>query len=197
MLRAEAKHRGWDLTLIADEGLSSKNLRRPGLTAALTTLAAGEADLLVVTALDRLSRSFMDIATLMQQSAAQGWAIRSIRDRIETDSAMRRAYVRMAALFAELERGLISERVKAGMAQRLIERRAIDPTFRFGRPNELDDATRDRIISDNGRGLTCSEIARNLAAEGVPTARGGPNWFPATVWGVVNSAARAGESLTG
>jgi hypothetical protein len=46
----------------------------------------------------------------------------------------------------------------------------------------LDEKTRARIIDDHALGLTCSEIARTLTAEGVPTARGGPTWHPSVIW---------------
>jgi hypothetical protein len=63
-IRREAKHRGWNLVDVCEDIASGKSVkRRPGLEAALASLAAGEGDLLVVSKLDRLSRSVRDRAS--------------------------------------------------------------------------------------------------------------------------------------
>ena len=57
---AEAERRGWTkaaIRFIEDAGYSAKNLRRPGIEEALRALKAGEADTLVVSRVDRLTRS--------------------------------------------------------------------------------------------------------------------------------------------
>src|SRR4051794_29938711 len=59
-LQAEADRRGWKLELVIEEGLSAKDLNRPALSAALARLDKGEADVLMVSKLDRLSRSVKD-----------------------------------------------------------------------------------------------------------------------------------------
>ena len=59
---AECERRGWELIEIAEDVGSGKNLKRPGIRAALDTLAAGDASALVVAKLDRLSRSMLDFA---------------------------------------------------------------------------------------------------------------------------------------
>lgn len=46
-LTAEADRRGWDVELVADEGVSAKNLNRPGLADALVRLDRGDADVLL------------------------------------------------------------------------------------------------------------------------------------------------------
>jgi DNA invertase Pin-like site-specific DNA recombinase len=58
---AECKRRGWQLVeVIEDAGWSAKDMRRPGIKAALEVLEAGDATALVVAKLDRLSRSLLD-----------------------------------------------------------------------------------------------------------------------------------------
>src|SRR4051794_24268918 len=65
-LTAEAARRGWDVEVIADEGVSAKSVDgRPGLVAGLARLDAGQADALMVVRVDRLSRSVSDFAALM------------------------------------------------------------------------------------------------------------------------------------
>src|SRR5664280_2345847 len=62
---AEAQRRGWnraDVQFI-EEAASGKNVRRPGLELAREALAKGEARALVVSKMDRLSRSLLDFAS--------------------------------------------------------------------------------------------------------------------------------------
>src|SRR5688572_29091073 len=57
---AEADRRGWRLVdLIEDAGWSGRDMKRPGMQAALEALRAKRADTLVVAKLDRLSRSLL------------------------------------------------------------------------------------------------------------------------------------------
>lgn len=74
-LTAEAERRGWDLELVCDEGMSAKNLDRPGLTAALARLDAGEADALLALRLDRISRSVADFAGLPRRASRRRWRL--------------------------------------------------------------------------------------------------------------------------
>src|SRR6478609_9574178 len=74
-LQAEANKRGWDLELIVEEGLSAKDMNRPKLTAALTRLDRGEADVLMVSKLDRLSRSVKDFGGLLDRATKRQWSV--------------------------------------------------------------------------------------------------------------------------
>ena len=97
-----------------------------------------------------------------------------LRESIDTSTAMGRAFVQIAAVFAELERGLVSERTKAGMAQKKLEGSV------FGKPSKLDPAVRCPYHPPSTpAGVSCTQIARELAAEGVPTGPRRPMARPA------------------
>src|SRR3712207_1768458 len=64
-LTVEANRRGWDVEVVADEGLSARSLNRPGLQHALERLDEGSADALLAVRLDRVSRSVADFAGLL------------------------------------------------------------------------------------------------------------------------------------
>ncbi len=67
VMRAEVEHRGWTLIEVRTDVASGKSLRkRDELGRTLRDLAAGHADVLVVAKLDRLSRSVMDFAAIME-----------------------------------------------------------------------------------------------------------------------------------
>src|SRR4051812_47038336 len=74
-LGAEAERRGWDLEVVADEGYSAKDLRRPGLVSALERLDRGAADSLIAVRLDRVSRSVADFAGLLARAKKRSWRI--------------------------------------------------------------------------------------------------------------------------
>jgi hypothetical protein len=71
-LIAEGARRGWTVEVVADEGLSGKNLKRPGLQDALRRLDRGEASYLMAVRLDRVSRSVADFAGLIDRSTRKG-----------------------------------------------------------------------------------------------------------------------------
>jgi len=71
-IQAEAGRRGWTVEWIEDGGFSAKNLRRPAIQRALTQLKKGEANMLVVSKLDRLSRSLFDFCGLVERSRREG-----------------------------------------------------------------------------------------------------------------------------
>ena len=74
-LRAEAERRNWeDVRYLSDEGYSAKSLDRPAIQEALAMLAEGKAGIFVVSKLDRLSRSLLDFATIMERSQREGWS---------------------------------------------------------------------------------------------------------------------------
>lgn len=69
-IEGEALKRGWVVEWHCDDGFSAKDLRRPALARLLFDISAG--DVLVVAKLDRLSRSLMDFAALMERSTQRG-----------------------------------------------------------------------------------------------------------------------------
>ncbi|WP_248548436.1 recombinase family protein [Paenibacillus odorifer] len=98
---------------IFDEKVSGKNDDRPELAKALDYLREGDA--LVVYKLDRLARSTKKLIELSEVLEKRGIELISIRDNIDTTTAVGRAMFKMLAVIAELERDIISERTMAGL----------------------------------------------------------------------------------
>ncbi|WP_264990557.1 recombinase family protein [Mycobacterium kiyosense] len=71
---AEATRRGWNVEHFADEGVSGKAIG-PKLAEVLQLLASGQGDGLVVAKLDRLSRSIVNAANIIEAAQAQGWSL--------------------------------------------------------------------------------------------------------------------------
>ena len=158
-LETFARLHNWDTRVVSDPGASGTNLTRPGMTTALELLSTGEADVLAAVQLDRISRSVYDVAGLMQRSIDEGWALVTVHGSIDTSTAMGRAYVHMAAMFAELERGMIGERTKAGMAQKRLE------GVHLGRRTGLAVPVIERIRAERAAGRPYAVIAARLTAD--------------------------------
>ena len=81
-----------------DAGESAKSLDRPGLQRALGMLKAGEAEALLVVKLDRLTRSVVDLGTLVERYFAPGKAaLLSVGEQIDTRSAAARLVLNVLA----------------------------------------------------------------------------------------------------
>jgi site-specific DNA recombinase len=97
--------------VIVDAGVSAKTLERPGLTRALTALRDGRAQALLVTKLDRLTRSVRDLGELVERIFGRGeCALLSVSEQIDTRSAAGRLVLNVLASVSQWEREAIGER---------------------------------------------------------------------------------------
>ncbi|MEZ2388227.1 recombinase family protein [bacterium RCC_150] len=187
-LMAEAERRGWDVEIVADEGLSAKNMNRPGLIAALERLDAGEAEYLMALRLDRVSRSVVDFATLMERANRKDWGIVLITQNMDTSTPTGRLTANIVASTAQFERELISERVSENIARLKADGVTKDGrTVRFGRLPVLPEDVVAAIRADFADGKSMNAIAKSLNERHVPTAHGGKAWYAATVKRIIES----------
>ncbi|EUB41250.1 DNA-invertase hin [Klebsiella sp. AS10] len=100
--------------LIFEDTASGKNAKRPGLRKAIRRLRPG--DSLVVWKLDRLGRSVRDLITLVSELQERGIHFRSLTDSIDTSTPAGRFFFHVMSALAEMERELIVERTRAGLA---------------------------------------------------------------------------------
>ena len=134
-LRQVAAQRGYTISAeYIDEGVSGSKASRPALNRLMADVQAGRVDILLVWKLDRLGRSLQHILTVLDTLQAAGVGFASIRDPgIDTTSPTGRLLLQIIASFAQFERDLIQERVRAGV------RRAQAAGKHCGRPRaELD-----------------------------------------------------------
>jgi len=183
LIRSEVERRGWDLIDIRTDVASGKSLRkRDELGRTLRDLANGEADVLVVAKLDRLSRSVMDFAGIMETAKEEGWSIRVLDLDVDMTTSMGELVANIMISLAQWERRVIGERTKVALAA--VKARG----GKLGRRANVDDETRRliRILRDSG--LSWAKVAERLAEEDVPTAQGG-NWHAGTVRKLYRTAA--------
>jgi len=193
-IRSWAKAHGHRLALVTrDEGISGAKDAgdRPGLASALAAVKDGASGL-VVYKLDRLARAL----TVQEAVLALVWRHRGrvytvdlgevLED--DPDDPMRTAMRQMVGVFSQLERSMISARMRAGR-----QLKAEHGGYACGAPglgsraesgelvtDAAEAATVDRIRVLRAEGRSLREIAATLTAEGHATKRGG-RWHPETL----------------
>lgn len=179
-IQAESHRRGWELVRILQDVASGKSTNgRQGLAEAVRTIERGDAGALVVAKLDRLSRSLMDFAGLMERSRKKGWALVALDLGVDTTTPSGEMMANVLALFAQFERRMIGQRTKDALAVKRAQ------GVRLGRPRTIPEGVRSRIRRMHSHGRSLSAIAGVLNAENVPRAHGGRAWYASTVRGAV------------
>jgi DNA invertase Pin-like site-specific DNA recombinase len=119
-LRAVASRHGWDVAAVFDDnGVSGGAPRedRPAMTALLRAVARREVDMVAAWAVDRLGRSLIDLLGFLGELHAKKIDLYLHQQGLDTSTPAGRAMFQMLGVFAEFERSMIRERVKAGMAR--------------------------------------------------------------------------------
>ena len=114
---------GWQVVKVyVDDGHSGGSMERPGLQQMFKDIEKGHADLVLVDKLDRLSRSQFDTLYMIQKVFdPQNVAFVSRAEAFDTSTAFGKAMVGILAVFAELERSRIKERMIDGKEGRAKE----------------------------------------------------------------------------
>jgi DNA invertase Pin-like site-specific DNA recombinase len=173
---AEVQRRGWDLAEVFTDTASGKSLAgREGLDEALRLLDSGQAQVLVVAKLDRLSRSLLDFAALMERSRRKGWSLVALDLGVDTTTPAGEMVASLMATFAQYERRIIGVRTKEALAAKKAA------GVQLGRPRSLPQEIVARICDERAAGATYQQIADGLIADAVPTAQGGALWHAGTV----------------
>lgn len=176
-IRSTCERNGWHLTrIVRDEGQSGKDLARPGVQEALGLIATGKAWGLVVSRLDRLSRSVIDLAGLLEWFTRCEAHLVALDLGIDTSTPAGRMMATVFASVAQWERETIGARTRESLAALRAQGRPVS------RPAVADvPGLPERIQDMRAAGMTLHAIADALEADGVPTLRGGLRWRPSSV----------------
>lgn len=171
-----AEAAGYRVEIIREEGKSAKSLKgRPALREALDRLDRGEAAALYSYALDRLARSVVDFASMMERSSAHGWRITLVSINLDTTTPSGVLLANVMSSIAQYEREIIAKRTRDCLAERRAQ------GHRLGRPDTLSAEVVGRIIEERQQGRTLRAIAAGLEADRIPTAHGGNTWHAQTI----------------
>lgn len=115
---ASQKSEGWVPVLdeYDDGGFSGGNMERPALTHLLEDIKAGKIQTVVVYKIDRLTRSLMDFAKLVEVFDAHGVTFVSITQSFNTTTSMGRLTLNVLLSFAQFEREVAGERIRDKIA---------------------------------------------------------------------------------
>jgi putative DNA-invertase from lambdoid prophage Rac len=154
-MRAYAKQRGWSIGMEVRDVGSGANVR-PQREAMLRAARRRELDIILVWRLDRWGRSLLDLIGTLQELNELGVGFVSLSEALDLTTASGRALAGMLAVFAEFERDILRDRVKAGIAQARQEGRP------HGRPATVRRHV-DNVRKLHQEGVSKSEIARRLS----------------------------------
>jgi len=115
---ASMKHEGWVClpTRYDDGGFTGGNMDRPAVQRLMEDIKAGKVDCVVVYKVDRLSRSLLDFARMMETFDRHQISFVSVTQQFNTTSSMGRLTLNILLSFAQFEREIISERTRDKMA---------------------------------------------------------------------------------
>jgi len=99
-----------------DGGFSGGTMDRPALKRLMTQIEAGQIDCVVVYKVDRLSRSLLDFARMMEVFERRGISFVSVTQQFNTATSMGRLILNVLLSFAQFEREMISERTRDKIA---------------------------------------------------------------------------------
>ncbi len=159
VLQGVAERRGWTVTTTyEDAGISGAKGRdkRPGFDTMLRDATRGRFDVLMFWSIDRLGRSAAMVATTLAELEHAGVSIYADKEAMDATTPHGKAMLQMAGVFAELERGLIRERVMAGLD------RAKAQGTKLGRP-KVKASVETEIAGRLAQGHGMLRIAKALA----------------------------------
>jgi putative DNA-invertase from lambdoid prophage Rac len=115
-MRAYCERKGWQIALTVEE-VGSGAKTRPRREELLRAARRREIDVIVVWRLDRWGRSLVDLIATLDELTALKVGFVSLSEALDLTTPSGRAFAGMLAVFAEFERDILRDRVKAGIAQ--------------------------------------------------------------------------------
>src|SRR5215831_5809148 len=119
-LLATAARRGWSIVgEYADEGISGAKGRdkRPAFDKLLKAVTKRQVDMVAAWSVDRLGRSLQDLVGFLNELHAVGCDLYLERQGLDTSTPAGRAMFQMLGVFAEFERAMMQQRIRAGIAK--------------------------------------------------------------------------------
>jgi site-specific DNA recombinase len=179
----------------ADEGISGKNLNRPGVTRVLEMAKKKEVNGIVIYSLSRMFRSTIDALNTTKMLDKKGIALHSISEKLDTQSAIGKFFFTLTASLAEMERNIISERTADAMQSMKATGKSTGVVpfgFRLSadgvhiEPDEAEQVVISMIMKLRGRLYSYRGIAEELNEKGFRN-RAGNRWRLESVYYIVKA----------
>ena len=157
-LHSVAERHGWSVVAeYIDHGISGAKSReqRPQFDALLHGVSRREFDMIAAWSVDRLGRSLQDLLAFLLELQSKRVDLYLHQQALDTSTPMGKAMFQLCGVFAELERSIIQERVKAGLERARAKGKIL------GRPR-TDQNTEAKIRDLAAQGMGKGKIARTL-----------------------------------
>jgi DNA invertase Pin-like site-specific DNA recombinase len=182
-IQLACEQRGWDLVEVREEVKSGARAdNRPVLGEVLAALRRGDADAVVVSKLDRLSRSVVDAGRLLEEARRGGFNIVALDLGLDLSTPTGELVANVLAAVAQWERRMIGVRTSEALQVKMAAGwRSTSWAER------VPAAVRRRIVRMAAAGMSQRQIANKLNSDGVPAVGG--SWHRGTVIRVLRQAA--------
>jgi DNA invertase Pin-like site-specific DNA recombinase len=168
-IEAACAQRGWELVGLETDIASGSRKDRPGLSRALAAIDEGSADVVVVSRLDRLSRSVSHFAAMLERYPS---ALVPLDLGVEPGSIAGTFTLHVVSAASEMERRLIGARTRESLQA------ARERGTRLGRPRAMTAEAVSRVRELAALELSAPAIAARLNEECFPTPTGRGKWHP-------------------
>jgi len=189
-----------------DAGISGKNIKdRPALCELLKDAGTNTFDLVLVWKLSRLSRSLMDLLSIVDTLNKYKVSFQSYSEKFDTSTPMGKMLLQMLGSIAEFERNTIIDNVKMGMNERFKQghsKGSIPYGYKYENKKAIIVPEQAEIVQHvfttyiNSSGNCLTALAEDLNARGVRTKPGGL-WQRTTIRDMIQNHFYAGYVRTG
>ncbi len=181
-----AKSNGHDVMTVVAEVASAKAYEKlHGRKLAIAAVKAGMAEAIVVRDLDRVTRSTLDGAALLEDAKVNEWRLLGAVDGLDTDDREQEFTINVRIAMAQEERRKIARRTKDGLAA------ARRNGSKLGKPRQVSPELERRIVRLAKTGTSAYRIAQRLTSDGTPAPQGGKAWSPSVVRDVIRRNTKA------
>ena len=155
VLEEVAKKMEWNVVETFTDVISGAKSKRQGLDALMKAVRRNEVDMVMVWDVSRLGRSLSHLVTLLEEFHAKKVELYFHQQGLDTTTPSGKAVFGMMSVFAEYERGMISERVHAGL------QRAKAQGKKLGRPR-ITPLQIDKIKKLRNEGMSLRKISKKV-----------------------------------
>lgn len=118
--KSYCKARDWDVFKVyKDAGYSAGSLNRPALELMIRDANEKKFSIILVYKIDRFSRKLKDLIMMLESLKEKDINFTSVTEQIDTTSAMGEAFFQIIGVFAQLERGMVKERVELSFERKI------------------------------------------------------------------------------
>jgi len=154
-LRDLSAKRGYQIVGEYIDRISGVKSRRPGLDALMKDSRRGKHDLVFVSGFDRIARSVRDFLQILDELESLGIEFASAREAIDTSGPMGRLLLTLIGSMSALERDLLRDRVRQGIARRRL----------MGLPvgRQPLDVDHESLVRDRLAGMSLTDVAQKYS----------------------------------